>query len=190
MSDHRRSVVAMVSDAIYPYHRGGKEVRYHELAQRLAKRAEVHVYTMQWWKGSRERTEDAVTFHAISRLHGLYVKDRRPVRQAIFFAIACFRLLKSRFDVLEADHIPYFQVILLRIVATLKRKRLVVMWHEVWGRSYRRQYLGRAWPSGLDDRIASYAPAGPHHRCIAANCGKASPARRIPRGNHCGAERD
>jgi glycosyltransferase involved in cell wall biosynthesis len=144
LSDHRRPVVAMVSDAIYPYHRGGKEIRYHELARRLAERADVHVYTMHWWKGPRERTEDAVTFHAISRLHGLYTKNRRSVSQAIFFAIACFRLLRTRFDVLEADHIPYFQVMVLRIVATLKRRPLVVTWHEVWGRSYWRQYLGRA----------------------------------------------
>ena len=144
MSDHRRTVVAMVSDAIYPYHRGGKEVRYHELSRRLAERADVHVYTMHWWKGPRERTEGAVTFHAISQLHGLYTKNRRSVSQALFFALACFRLLKSKFDVLEADHIPYFQVIVLRIVATLKRKPLVVTWHEVWGRSYWRQYLGRA----------------------------------------------
>jgi glycosyltransferase involved in cell wall biosynthesis len=143
VSEHRRPVVAMVSDAIYPYHRGGKEIRYHELARRLAERAEVHVYTMQWWKGPRERTEDGVTFHAISRLHGLYTKNRRSVSQAIFFAIACFRLLRSKFDVLEADHIPYFQVIVLRVVATLKRRPLVVTWHEVWGRSYWRQYLGR-----------------------------------------------
>jgi glycosyltransferase involved in cell wall biosynthesis len=143
MREHRRSVVAMVSDAIYPYHRGGKEVRYHELARRLAERAEVHVYTMQWWKGPRERTEDSVTFHAISRLHGLYTNNRRSISQAIFFAIACFRLLKSKFDVLEADHIPYFQVIVLRVVATLKRRRLVVTWHEVWGKSYWQQYLGR-----------------------------------------------
>lgn len=142
MSDHRRPVVAMVSDAIYPYHRGGKEVRYHELARRLAEDAEVHVYTMQWWKGPRERTEDAVTFHAISRLHGLYTKNRRSISQAIFFAIACFRLLRKKFDVLEADHIPYFQVIVLRVVATLKRRPLVVTWHEVWGKSYWRQYLG------------------------------------------------
>lgn len=143
MSSHRRPIVAMVSDAIYPYHRGGKEIRYHELARRLAERAEVHVYTMQWWKGSRERTEDAVTFHAICRFHGLYIKNRRSVSQAIFFAIACFRLLKSKFDVLEADHIPYFQVVVLRVVATLKRRPLVVTWHEVWGRAYWQQYLGR-----------------------------------------------
>jgi glycosyltransferase involved in cell wall biosynthesis len=144
VSGHRRAVVAMVSDAIYPYHRGGKEIRYHELARRLAERAEVHVYTMQWWKGPRDRTEGAVNFHAISRLHGLYAKERRSVSQALLFAVACFRLLKSEFDVIEADHMPYFQIIVLRIVATLKRRPLVVTWHEVWGRSYWRQYLGRA----------------------------------------------
>jgi glycosyltransferase involved in cell wall biosynthesis len=144
VSDDRRPVIAMVTDAIYPYHRGGKEVRYHELARRLAQRAEVHVYTMQWWKGPGERTESGVTFHAISRMHGLYAKGRRSIVQALLFAVACFRLLRSRFDVLEADHIPYFQVMVLRVVATLKRRPLVVTWHEVWGRSYWRKYLGRA----------------------------------------------
>jgi glycosyltransferase involved in cell wall biosynthesis len=144
VTENGRCVVAMVSDAIYPYHRGGKEVRYHELASRLAEHAEVHVYTMNWWKGPSEFTEGSVTFHAISGLHGLYTKNRRSVSQALFFAIACFRLLRSKFDVLEADHIPYFQVIVLRVVATLKRRPLVVTWHEVWGRSYWRKYLGRA----------------------------------------------
>ena len=144
MNDHRRPVVAMVSDAIYPYHRGGKEIRYHELARRLTEHADVHVYTMHWWSGPRQRTEDGVTFHAISGMHSLYVKDRRSIGQAVRFAVACFRLLGSRFDVLEADHIPYFQVLVLRVVTTLRRKRLVVTWHEVWGKSYWRQYLGRA----------------------------------------------
>jgi glycosyltransferase involved in cell wall biosynthesis len=144
VSEHRHRVVAMVSDAIYPYHRGGKEVRYHELVRRLAERAEVHVYTMHWWKGPSQRSEGPVTFHAISGLHALYANNRRSVSQALFFAIACFRLLTSTFDVLEADHIPYFQVIVLRLVATLKRRPLVVTWHEVWGRSYWRGYLGRA----------------------------------------------
>jgi glycosyltransferase involved in cell wall biosynthesis len=66
------------------------------------------------------------------------------LRQAIFFALACVRLLGSRFDVLEADHMPYLQILVLRLVATVKRKRLVVTWHEVWGKSYWRKYLGRA----------------------------------------------
>jgi glycosyltransferase involved in cell wall biosynthesis len=140
-SDKR--VVAMVSDAIHPYHRGGKELRYYELTRRLADRADVHMYTMNWWNGPALRREDGVTFHAISRLFPLYVNDRRSLREAVFFGLACLRMLRYDFDVLEADHIPFIQVLILRLVTTLKRKRFVVTWHEVWGREYWCQYLGR-----------------------------------------------
>jgi glycosyltransferase involved in cell wall biosynthesis len=137
-------VVALVSDAIFPYSCGGREIRYHELIRRLAGHAELHVYTMRWWDGPRVHRDEVVTFHGISRLHPMYTGNRRSLRQAIFFALACLRLLTSRFDVLEADHMPLLQILVLRFVATVKRKRLVVTWHEVWGRAYWRQYLGRA----------------------------------------------
>jgi glycosyltransferase involved in cell wall biosynthesis len=141
----RHPVVAMVTDAILPYHRGGKELRYYELSRRLADRAEVHVYTMQWWDGPRVRREGGVTFHAISPYVPLYVNEqRRSVRQACVFALSCMRLLLYDFDVLEADNIPFLQVFVLRLVTLLKRRRLVVTWHEVWGKSYWRQYLGWA----------------------------------------------
>ena len=143
MKEKQQPVVALVSDAIYQYHQGGKEIRYHELSRRLAAYAEVHVYTMHWWAGPRVRKDEAVTLHAISRLLPLYIGDRRSLKQATLFALACLRLLRCRFDVLEADHIPYFQVLVLRLVATVKRKRFVVTWHEVWGQSYWYEYLGR-----------------------------------------------
>jgi hypothetical protein len=126
-------VVALVSDAIFPYSCGGREIRYHELTRRLAGHAELHLYTMRWWDGPRVRKDEIVTFHAISRLRPMYTKNRRSLRQAIFFALACLRLLASRFDVLEADHMPLLQILVLRFVATVKRKRFVVTWHEVWG---------------------------------------------------------
>ncbi len=99
---------------------------------------------MRWWDGPRVRKDEAVTVHGISRLHPMYTRNRRSLRQATFFALACMRLLVSRFDVLEADHMPLLQILVLRLVTTVKRKRFVVTWHEVWGRSYWRQYLGRA----------------------------------------------
>jgi glycosyltransferase involved in cell wall biosynthesis len=143
MTQMKRPVLALVSDAIYPYNRGGKEQRYYEFTQRIADRAEVHVYTMHWWPGPRVLAEQAVTFHAISRLIPLYSKDcRRSISQAIVFAFGCMRLLSCRFDVLEADHMPYLQIPVLRIVTMLRRKRFVVTWHEVWGPAYWRQYLG------------------------------------------------
>jgi len=138
-----RRRVAMVCDAVLPYHHGGRELRYRELTRRLAVHADVHMYTMKWWSGPRVRTENGVTFHAISRLVPMYVDQRRSLRQALVFALSCMRLLCHDFDVLEADNIPFLQVFVLRLVTTLKRKRLVVTWHEVWGKSYWQQYLGR-----------------------------------------------
>jgi glycosyltransferase involved in cell wall biosynthesis len=142
MSATQRPVVALVSDAIYPYHCGGKELRYHELVSRLAEKADVHVYTMNWWAGSPTRRDGEVTYHALCRAWPLYAGERRSIAQAVFFAIACLRLLWCRFDALEADHMPYLQIPVLRLVSLLRRKRLVVTWHEVWGRQYWMQYLG------------------------------------------------
>lgn len=138
----RRRVIALVCEVVLPYHHGGRELRYQELTRRLAEHADVHVYTMHWWNGPRVHQKNGVTFHAISRLIPLYVKQRRSVRQAFFFALSCIRLLRYDFDVLSADNIPFLQVFVLRLVTMLKRKRFVVTWHEVWGRSYWRQYLG------------------------------------------------
>jgi glycosyltransferase involved in cell wall biosynthesis len=138
-----RRRVAMVCDAVLPYHHGGRELRYRELTRRLSVHADVHMYTMKWWTGPRVRTENGVTFHAISRLVPMYVGQRRSLRQAFVFALSCMRLLLQDFDVLEADNIPFLQVFVLRLVTTLKRKRLVVTWHEVWGKSYWQQYLGK-----------------------------------------------
>jgi glycosyltransferase involved in cell wall biosynthesis len=143
MTGGSRPVVVLVTDAIYPYFRGGKELRYHELSTRLGRRADVHVFTMKWWDGSSTYRDGQVTFHAASRQHAMYVGERRSFLEPILFAVGCLRLLWFRFDVLEADQFPNFHILTLRIVAWIKRKPLTVTWHEVWGRDYWRQYLGR-----------------------------------------------
>lgn len=139
-----RPVVALVTDAIYPYFRGGKEFRYHELSTRLSRQADVHIFTMKWWDGPSTRREGHVTFHAVSPLYAMYKGERRSFQEAILFALGCVRLLWFRFDVLEADQFPNFHIFTLRLVAWVKRKQLTVTWHEVWGYEYWREYLGRA----------------------------------------------
>lgn len=140
----RRPRIALVTDAIFPYHHGGKEVRTHELARRLARYGDVHVYTMKWWDGPRVRIDDRVTFHAITPRIPLYLRGRRSVLQALVFAVGCLGLAFARFDVLEADHIPYWQLLTLRLVTLVRGKRFVVTWHESWGAEYWRSYLGLA----------------------------------------------
>ncbi len=157
--DDRRPVVALVTDAIGPYHHGGKEQRYLELAGRLAERAEVHVYTMNWWRGGRTRRDGAVTYHAISPLIPLYSGGRRSVRQAVIFAICCLGLVGRRFDVIEADHMPYLPLLSLKLVTAIRRRRLVVTWHECWGPEYWHRYLGRAGQIGwLFEKLAMRLP--------------------------------
>jgi glycosyltransferase involved in cell wall biosynthesis len=142
----RPPIVALVVDSVFPYHLGGREVRYHELTKRLADDAAYHVFTMNWWQGTRTLVDGNITYHAISRLHPMYAKGRRSIPQALWFAVSCLRLFAYRFDILEADHIPYFQILVLRVIATLKRKRFVVTWHEVWGPGYWRKYVGTLGP--------------------------------------------
>lgn len=140
----RRRRIALVTDAIGPFHRGGKELRYLEIAPRLAREADVEVHTMRWWKGTRIHRDRGVTYRAICPLVPLYRGHRRSIRQAIAFAVCCLRLLTARFDVIEADHMPYLQLVPLKLVALIRRRRLVVTWHECWGPDYWREYLGRA----------------------------------------------
>ena len=155
----RRPIGALVCDVVYPYSRGGREIRNQELLPRLAQHMEMHVYTMHWWDGPPSYSDNGVTYHAISPLLPLYRNNRRSFRQALIFGFASLRLLRCRFDMLETDQIPYLQVLVLRLVATLRRKPFIVTWHEVWSRTYWRQYLGRAgWITWLTERLAMRLP--------------------------------
>lgn len=135
--------LAVVSDSIYPYHKGGKEIRYRELLNRLPARGiEVDLYTMQWWHAAP--LADPVRLHPISPKLNMYASGRRTIWQALRFGLSCLRLLvRPRPSVLEADHMPYLQLFPLRLVAWRHRVPLVVTWHEVWGFDGWQRYLGR-----------------------------------------------
>ncbi len=136
--------VALVSDGIYPYFKGGKEVRIHQLLRRVAASGvDVHVYTMKWWDGPRVRRDEGITYHAICRNWPMYAGQRRSLMQAAMFGLACFRLVVVKADVIDADHMPYVQLLPLKLISLVRRIPLVVTWHEWWGSDYWNSYLGR-----------------------------------------------
>ncbi len=141
MTGPRRHRVALVTDAIAPWHRGGKEQLYDQLAHRLSRQADVHVYTMKWWQGSPP-SRNGLQYHALCPRLPLYREGRRSRFQAVVFALGCLRLLGAPVDVIEADHMPYLQLFVLKLVAAVRRKPLVVNWHEVWDAEQWQRYLG------------------------------------------------
>jgi len=124
--------IVFVSDAVYPYNKGGKEKRLYELSTRLVNLGhDVHIYTMHWWRTPEKvRNENGVQLHAISHFHDLYRGDRRSISEGILFGLACLKLMFVRFDVLDVDHMPFFPIYSGWLVCLLRGKKLYGTWHE------------------------------------------------------------
>jgi glycosyltransferase involved in cell wall biosynthesis len=162
--------IAIVSDAIYPYNKGGKEKLLYELSTRLVRNGhEVHLYCMKWWSAKNlDKLESGVHLHAISSLHPLYSGLRRSIKEALFFSFASFKLMLQNFDVLVVDSMPQLVLFPLKIISLLKRRKMLVIWHEVWGLFYWQSYLGpklgviasmiEKWSAQLPNTIISVSP--------------------------------
>jgi len=157
--------IAIISDVIYPYVKGGVEKRVWELAVRLSRRGhDVHLYGMKFWGGNDIVNREGVTLHGVCPAQNLYSHGRRTIREAISFGIALFfRLEKEHYDIIDCQQFPYFSCIAakcsiafknaherVRIRTQRHEKReaffigktpLVITWHEVWG-DYWYSYLG------------------------------------------------
>lgn len=153
--------IAIVYDAVYPQVKGGAERRYYELALRLAANGhEVHWYGMHSWDGPRVQTRDGVTYHGVCRARPLYVAGgRRSILQALIFGLACLRLIRRRFDIIDCCGFPYFSLFSARLAVAMRGGHLVSTWHEVWGADYWNTYLGRLGFAGAAvERLAARVP--------------------------------
>jgi glycosyltransferase involved in cell wall biosynthesis len=132
--------VVIVSDALAPWHKGGKEERYEQLAKHFqSDNIEIIFATMKWWQG-----KDPQGYVSICPRISMYNSDGgRSVWQSICFAIACFKVFKFKPDLIECDQIPFLQIFTLWIVAKLRSIPMTVTWHEVWGIQYWQEYAPR-----------------------------------------------
>jgi glycosyltransferase involved in cell wall biosynthesis len=132
--------LAVVADAVAPWSHGGREARYDELLGRLSDvGVDVTIYTMKWWD---EPPTGDVRHIAIFPMIPLYRRGRRSIMHALAFALGSCRLLFATYDAILTDHIPYLHLVPLRLAALLRRRPLIVEWHEYWGADYWRDYLG------------------------------------------------
>jgi glycosyltransferase involved in cell wall biosynthesis len=153
--------IAYVTDAIYPYNKGGKEKRLYELSMQLVKMGhDVHIYSMKWWNGPEmERIEHGVHLHAISKLYPMYHNDRRSIHEGVMFGFACFRMFRVAFDTVDVDHMPFFPLFSMWFVCKVKRKHFYATWHEALKRSEWTNYMGLLGNfAAIMERISAFLP--------------------------------
>jgi L-malate glycosyltransferase len=145
--------LSFLSDAVYPFHHGGKETLHFERSIRLARRGHaVRILTMHWWpKRHRTITQDGIVFQSVAPRTALYTsKGERSIWESVVFGLGSLRVLWSpEFDVLDVDQFPFTPFFAARLVCWLRGRPMTATWYEVWDRNYWRAYIGPLGPIGF-----------------------------------------
>jgi glycosyltransferase involved in cell wall biosynthesis len=141
--------ICLVYDCLFPYTVGGAERWYRNLALRLAAEGHAVTYlTQRQWPRGGAADLPGVRVVAVAPRMALYrgAGQRRIAPPLVFGAGVLWHLLRHgrRYDVVHTASFPYFSLLAAAAARPLHGFRLVVDWHELWSRSYWRDYLGGA----------------------------------------------
>jgi glycosyltransferase involved in cell wall biosynthesis len=136
--------IAILSEFVHPFHKGGAERRYYEIGSRLVSRGhEVHWYAMQHWPGDADTTFEGIHLHAVSPAIDVYAPGGgRSIGAGLRLSWALTRALRRApqpLDVIDCSLYPFFHVLGARAVRP--RTPSVVSWYEFWGDHWY-EYLG------------------------------------------------
>ncbi|MBU0666488.1 MAG: glycosyltransferase family 4 protein [Nanoarchaeota archaeon] len=135
--------IAIIYDMIYPFNVGGGESRNYFLAKELITRGhEVHFFGAKLWKGPTILNHEGIIMHGVYHSRKLYKTSRRSFDEPIMFSLKlAMHLFKEDFDIVDCTAIPYFPAFVCKLYSIIKRKPLIITWHEVWI-DYWQFYLG------------------------------------------------
>lgn len=137
--------VALIYDAVYPYVTGGVERRNYAIAACAGRDHDIALYGLNYWRKDPSRCLPNCRYVSVARAVPLYVRSgRRSLFEPFLFALGlAWALFRSREQVWDVASFPYVAVPVARVMSVLKRRTLLVTWHEYWG-DYWYEYLGRA----------------------------------------------
>lgn len=127
--------IAIFSELFWPYVLGGGENRYYQIAKRLAKNHEVHIYTMKLKETKNYEVFENIHIHRIGLLkHPLDKRNLKPL--PFYFFSSIFQELKN-FDVLDCN--TYFPCISGFLKSKIEKIPIIATIHDVylnmWGES-------------------------------------------------------
>lgn len=136
--------IAFVYDLPYPWHKGGIEHILNIEAKELAKRHEVHFFTMKWPGMKKEFTEQNIRYHAFGSVteETAYRHGRRSIREAAAFAAYSSAIFKYDFDLVISNIFPILHLPVIRTYCKLRKAKLILKVDEVWDKDYWVSYIG------------------------------------------------
>jgi glycosyltransferase involved in cell wall biosynthesis len=139
--------VCLVYDCLFPHTVGGAERWYRNLGERLAAdRHDVTYLTLRQWDRGVDPAVPGVDVCVVGPRMQLYAgPGRRRILPPLVFGVGVLWHLAHHgdsYDVVHTASFPYFSLLAAWLVGLRRRYRLVVDWHEVWTRTYWREYLG------------------------------------------------
>ena len=136
--------IAFVYDIPYPWHKGGLEYILSVEASELAKKHEVHFFTMRWPGMKKEFVHKGVTYHTFGNFseETAYRHGRRAIRETLVFTLCMVNLFRYDFDVVISNIFPVVHLPLVRLFSRMKNTILVFKVDEVWDSEYWKDYLG------------------------------------------------
>ncbi len=148
--------IALVYDAVYPFVSGGAERRNYAVAEALRREHGVALYGFRYWNDAADDCLPGCRYVPLGPPMELYDRrGQRRIAEALVFAARLFvALCRSTEDVWDVAHCPVFSVLSAWLASKLRRRKLVVTWHEFWG-AYWREYLG--WSGCLAAAIERWA---------------------------------
>jgi glycosyltransferase involved in cell wall biosynthesis len=152
--------IAIVSDRIYPFFKGGAEKRYWDIARYLAEKGhKVSFYTAQWPGMKKKMNIRGIKIYSVYKVKNFYVNGRKSIKESLIFSIKLIKpLLKENFDIIDCENFPYFPIFSCKIVSIIRQKPLIVSWLEVWNK-YWFEYIGFKGIFGyIIERLSSKLP--------------------------------
>jgi len=165
--------IAIITDRIYPFFKGGAEKRYWDIATNLTKRGhEFNFYTAQWPGMKKEMIIDGIRIHSVYKVKNFYTNGRKSITESLKFSLGLLGpLLKGNYDLIDCESVPLLSIFPSKLASIIKGKKLIVSWLEVWD-GYWFNYLGKLGLVGflveklsppLPDKIISISPHTTHN---------------------------
>ncbi|WP_373478462.1 glycosyltransferase family 4 protein [Geminocystis sp.] len=135
--------IIFIYDCIYPDSLGGVEFRNYQLAKFLLEKG--HNITLAGWVKENKHPLNVTIIPLLFSKKIYNSLGQRTALISLKYAFAILTLPLQKFDLIFVDNIPYIHLFLLILWAKILNKKVIITWHEYWGKYWQTYIKNWTW---------------------------------------------